>query len=295
MTLDFDDINVSTSTIICKSNLEVNLDWLFSMVPILEVRPPKVIKISKELNVYICSVDPPLGTITMVEYIGKLRGYKIRKSKAFFRNTLSIAMFVGKLVTIKIPKKGKIQMTGPTSNLQAELCLKYLWELLCTHPSGRDTYSLSDDSGTFKATSHTVMTNIDFKLGFKVNRQNLDIYMNKNTTFNSLLETSFGYTGVNIKRFFEMESSKTPVKTIECDAVGAWKYGHITYEEYLNELSPKDASKERAKKHRNTFLVFQSGAAIMSGMNVLYMKSVYNEFTEIVSTKRDIIEEKILI
>ena len=43
------------------------------------------------------------------------------------------------------------------------------------------------------------MTNIDFNVGFNINREELDIYINSSTLFNSLLETSFGYTGVNIK------------------------------------------------------------------------------------------------
>jgi hypothetical protein len=44
-----------------------------------------------------------------------------------------------------------------------------------------------------------LMTNIDFNVGFTINRENLDKYINSNTDYNSLLETSFGYTGVNIK------------------------------------------------------------------------------------------------
>ena len=43
------------------------------------------------------------------------------------------------------------------------------------------------------------MTNIDFNVGFIINRENLDKHMNELENFNSLLETSFAYTGVNIK------------------------------------------------------------------------------------------------
>ena len=43
------------------------------------------------------------------------------------------------------------------------------------------------------------MTNIDFNIGYIINREELNRYINEHTEYNSLLETSFGYTGVNIK------------------------------------------------------------------------------------------------
>ena len=43
------------------------------------------------------------------------------------------------------------------------------------------------------------MRNIDFGLNFYVDREKLDEYFNTCTDYHSLLETSFGYTGVNIK------------------------------------------------------------------------------------------------
>jgi hypothetical protein len=55
-----------------------------------------------------------------------------------------------------------------------------------------------------------VMYNIDFSLNFKVNRENLDTLINTETSYTSLLETTFGYTGVNIK--FPVNISETDFK-----------------------------------------------------------------------------------
>lgn len=43
------------------------------------------------------------------------------------------------------------------------------------------------------------MRNIDFSVGFIIDREKLNKYMVTQKDFHCLLETSFGYTGVNIK------------------------------------------------------------------------------------------------
>ena len=62
-----------------------------------------------------------------------------------------------------------------------------------------DIYSFEDGCDNFEAILVPAMRNIDFSLGFYVNREELDSYINEETEYTSLLETSFGYTGVNIK------------------------------------------------------------------------------------------------
>ena len=133
----------------------------------------------------------------------------------------------------------------------------------------------------------------DFSLGFLVNRSNLDRFFNSNTNFNSLLETSFGYTGVNIK--FPMET--IPYKKIHQESLdintGEWSSQKITYDDYLNTLQPAERKKELEKKRYNTFLVFHSGNVIMSGAVKEFMEGPYYRFLDIIKECQTEIEEKL--
>ena len=134
------------------------------------------------------------------------------------------------------------------------------------------------------------MTNKVFKLGFRVNRQNLDRYVNRHTPYNSLLETSFGYTGVNIKIPFSVDRNDLIFTKFEYHLTRQqWIKQTITYNEYVS-LVP---SRHQTKKYRNTFLVFHSGTAIMSGMTLYYMRDGFNEFMQIIDDAREQIEENI--
>jgi hypothetical protein len=124
------------------------------------------------------------------------------------------------------------------------------------------------------------MTNIDFSLGFAVDRQKLDDMMNKNTPFHSLLETSFGYTGVNIKFPVDQEWWRLPIPVI---------YRKIADHEWINDRLPLDhfidiTDQIKSKKKYNTFLVFHSGSVIMSGMIKETMKIHYDLFMSIMKT-----------
>ena len=135
------------------------------------------------------------------------------------------------------------------------------------------------------------MTNIDFNIGFLVNRENLDKYINVNTDFNSLLETSFGYTGVNIK------IPMTNNIDIALDKLSyinnTWKSGNIAFSDYLNWIPPSDKQNFLKKKRYSTFLVFHSGNVIMSGMITKYMEPIYYKFIKIIASCKNIIEEKL--
>lgn len=290
----FKDINISTTTIIVSTNLEIDLEWFHDTMECYH-DIPSTTKNSKELQQYLVSRHTREGVLTMIQYKDQVKGFKVKKKKKkFFRNALSIVMFVGKLITIKIPTKGKLQMTGCTRKEHAQQCVRHLVELLSHYTPSPTTYTISGD--TFRAYCHTVMTDIVFNLGFNINRQNLDRFVNKCTEFNSLLETSFGYTGVNIKVPFSIDTEKTKVVRIEYDYKNnkIWEISEITFRDYLTILSEKDVQKEIQKKRKNTFLVFHSGTAIMSGMSPEYMEEVYDQFITIIERAKDDIKETIL-
>jgi len=301
---EFDQIEISTKTVIAHSNLSVNLEDIYKYLP---VHVPETLatklKNKKAFQMYIkqSGSEIPYGSILKVQYENKIRGFTLlkAKNKKFFRNVVTVYMYIGKMITIKIPKQGKIQMTGCKVDKHAEDCIRYLWKYMKEmKESYPDVYALTGTRKSFYTTLLTVMSNINFNLGFWVNREELDTYINQLTSYNSLLETSFGYTGVNIKLPFDIDPENN-ISFIECvedkdkDEDDVWEQGTISYIEYLANLSDKDKQKEIQKKRRNTFLVFHSGTAIMSGMSRFYMKDSYNQFIGIIKKAKARIEEQV--
>jgi TATA-box binding protein (TBP) (component of TFIID and TFIIIB) len=188
----------------------------------------------------------------------------------------------------KISKNGKFQLTGCKNDEYAEKCVKFIWNYI---QERQDKNDIIDIKSIPEITFMTVMTNIDFNVGFTINRENLDKYINSNTEYNSLLETSFGYTGVNIKIPMKRPPEMVLKKLIWKN--NNWENDNISYSNYLTTLEEKDRMKEVNKNRYNTFLVFHSGNVIMSSMHIDYMKDTYNKFINIIKECRPQIEEKI--
>lgn len=290
---DFDDISISTTTVIARTNLEIDLQTLFHQIPVFELEVPRTLKKKTEIENYILSLNAPEGSVITVEYKNQLRGFKIKKrkqwvdepktTKKYFRNAVTVVMILsGKFINVKIPHKGKLQITGCKKELQACKCVEFLWSHLKKIPK---SFMVEGNEMTF--TIRTVMSNIVFNIGFDINREKLDEYINKNTHFHSLLETSFGSPGVNIKKPFKFEDKFVSRGTYRDEG---WVYDTVSYSKYLNMLTPKEKSKEINKKRNNTFIIFYSGSAIMSGMKPEYMRGEYNEFVSILRRARNDIE-----
>lgn len=292
---DFDKLNPSTQTVIAVANLNINTEKLFEYLPITKyiVIPKKRGRKKKELI-----IDPNVGikdgSIITLQMQDKIRGVELKKKnknsnkRKYFRNALTIVMIIeGKMINFKISKNGKFQITGCKHVDQAKQCIKYTWDYIF---SNKEIYN-------FRGVEHlrviflVVMTNIDFNIGFYINRENLDNYINKNTEYNSLLETSFGYTGVNIKvpMTEDIFIDLNVLEYIE----EKWKMSNISYQDYILSLDPKEQAKEKKKKRYNTFLVFHSGNVIMSGMIKKYMEKTFYNFMKTIKNCEKIIKEKL--
>jgi len=256
---EFDDITVSTKTIIGVSDLNIPINELYTILPVEKyVVIPK--KRGRQKKVYREDPNKNLkeGSIITLKYQDEFRGVdlnakknkkkKTLTKKKFFRNALTVVMKVDdKLINFKISKNGKFQLTGVKRDEQAVKCIKFFWEKLKNTKFSQEKISI---------TFINVMTNIDFNVGFIINREQLDKHMNSMEDYNSLLETSFGYTGVNIK-FPLNEDIETDLLKLSYDG-DKWKEGTVKYSEYLDTLSDDARFKEETKKRYNTFLVFHS-------------------------------------
>ena len=74
-----------------------------------------------------------------------------------------------------------------------------------------------------------------------------------------------------------------------------WKGETVSYQEYLDVLSPEAREEKLNHTRYNTFLVFHSGKIIQSGMSSDFMKEDFYEFCDLINNahKAGRIEEKL--
>ena len=286
----FENYNPSTKTFVVNTNLIVNIEDLF-FKKLLPITPYVVIKKKRGRKKKVAEEDPnkgiKCGSIIRFQFMKEHQGVilKTKEKPGFFRNSVTIVIYIeDKLINFKLSRNGKFQVTGCKHDGQAEKCVLYIWKYIKPHP---DVYSFSEGSN-LTAIFDPVMHNIDFSLGFQVNRENLDNYINMNTPHTSLLEATLGYTGVNIKLMVESDYRSLNIKCKEY--VGAVvKTNIMTFHEFLTKYKKKDLK----KTIYNTFLVFQSGKVIMSGKVGIFMSPSYYEFIKIIESCREHIKEEI--
>lgn len=324
---EFDSIKVSTKTFIVMTNITLDINNLFNYLPITDyVLVPKRRGRKKKNEPLDPNKDIPSGSIITLEYQNKIRGVDLKKKKKknkdtkkrgnYFRNSVTVVMIMeDKKINYKVSRNGKFQMTGCKRDDHAEECVKWFWSYIKNSKgiytfnnqtkehvdTDSDTDGDSDDeeekkveSNSLKAIFIPAMRNIDFGLNFLVDREKLDEYFNMCTDYHSLLETSFGYTGVNIKIPIEKPIQELMLKKIECVGDQWLEPTFVPYDEYLKMLPQKDVNKKLKKQRYNTFLVFHSGKVIMSGMEATFMKDVYYDFLNIIRECYDVIEERLV-
>jgi TATA-box binding protein (TBP) (component of TFIID and TFIIIB) len=293
---EFKDIQVSTKTFTAMTNLNINIEKLFESLPITPYTViPKKRGRKKKCEVIDPNKDIKEGSIITIKYEGKVRGVekKVKKQKSkikkkWFRNSITVVIILDKPINFKICRNGTFQMTGCKKHEHAELCIKYVWKYI---KDNTDIYSFTrkDNLETLFIPS---MRNIDFSLGFLVDREKLNKYMLTQEDFHCLLETSFGYTGVNIKIPLKKDIKNMEIKKLEY-LKEKWVKTDTTYNEYLDLLSDKDKNSKIKNKRYNTFLVFHSGKVIMSGLTYEFMEDMYYYFISIMKNCYEKIEERL--
>lgn len=295
---NFDDIKVSTKTFTATTNLAIQIKELYEKLPITpytvitKKRGRKKKEEKKDPN-----QDIPFGSIITAKYEGELRGVELKpkktkqgKKKKWFRNSITIVIILDKPINFKICRNGTFQMTGCKSHNHAELCIKYTWQYMKDYT---DIYTFTHND-TLETLFIPSMRNIDFSLGFLVDREKLNQYMSTQQKFHCLLETSFGYTGVNIKIPLDKDICLMDVKKLTYNNQDdSWTEEWKTYEDYLNTLPEKDKETKLSETRYNTFLVFHSGKVIMSGLTSKFMEDVYYYFLQIMNDCYDLIEERL--
>jgi TATA-box binding protein (TBP) (component of TFIID and TFIIIB) len=293
----FEDIPVSTKTFIIVTNVCFNMNKLYEQLPITNytVVPKKRGRKRKILN-----IDPNKdiadGSIITIDDGVKLKGVRLKakkknsKSIKAFRNATTIVMIIdGKKINFKITRNGKFQMTGCKKDEHAQKCVQYIWDYI---KDNKEVYSINNDETKFKALFVPAMRNIDFVIGFNIDREKLDEWFNSHD-YNSLYEPSIGYTGVNIKLKVKKSLLDLKLKSISFDLEKkSWLDDTIVnYKTYLDTLKPKDREKKLEKEMYNTFLVFHSGKCIVSSKCADLSRDSYYDFIDIIKENYSYFEE----
>lgn len=298
----FEDIPVSTRTTIVMTNVVFDIKKLYQHLPVTEyVVVPKRRGRKKKNILTDPNKDIPDGSIITVDLENNVRGVRLKKKKKstakkgedYFRNSVTVVMVLfGKQINFKISRNGKFQVTGCKTDLHAENCVKYVWRYI---KDADDVYTMNADDDEFNALFIPAMRNIDFGLGFSIDREKLDRYFNTRTDYCSLLETSIGYTGVNIKIPFKKPITDLRLKKLTWDEdFNEWKEPELVpFTYYLDLLKPKEKEKKLKKERYHTFLAFQSGKIIISSICEEFTRDVYYEFMNIIKDNRKTFQEKL--
>jgi TATA-box binding protein (TBP) (component of TFIID and TFIIIB) len=295
---EFEENKVSTKTIIAVTNIQLDIHKVFDCLPLTDyaVLPKKRGRKKKEETTNL-NADISNGSIITIKLENKIRGVDLKKkSKSsrkkvgkFFRNSVTIVMVINnKRVNFKVSRNGKFQMTGCKSDEQAEECVKFFWTFIKEH---KHVYTFTRGD-VMEIMFVPAMRNIDFDLGFLVDREKLSRHVNLMTSHYSMLESSFGYTGANIKFRIDEDLYCLDVKKI-AQKDDTWLETLVPYTDHLEFISEKERDKKLNKKRYITFLVFQSGRCIESGMCAEYMKGPYEKFIQIIKDCYNDIKEDV--
>lgn len=294
-----EDIPVSTKTFIVMTNLTLDIKKLYEFLPLTPfVLQPKKRGKKKKTSIMENGKTIENGSIITMKFENKIKGVDLKQKKShnkkkkskWFRNSFTIVMVLdGKPINFKVCQNGVLQVTGCKKDDHAEGCIKHLWEKIKDEEGNFFTYNRGDSLDVIFIPA---MRNIDFNLGFLVDREKLARFMSTETEFHSLLETSFGYTGVSIKYPLNYDITQLQLKRLNY-IEGDFVETEISYGEYLERLSEKERNKKLKKDRFISFLTFQSGRCICSGLTEDLMREAYNNFVKVIRVSRDKIEEKL--
>lgn len=277
--MNFANIPVSTQTFTVRSNIEhIELQIFYELLQIT----------TKKTN-------DDEGEIVCIKYKTLIKGetpiIKVKKRKSDkktdarknFLNCITLIIQVEKRINVKIFKNGVFQLTGCKNISNVKKCLHVILTELFKFP---DCFKFNYNNTNFVIYIKSAMRNIDFDLGFKINRTLLAIYLHNNTNYRIPPLTA---TNMGVKL-------KIPLNNIEDLPITRITYPSrtediISFKECFNVIEP-DAKKLQDKLN-NKFIsisIFQNGKVLMSSIDETFQEKYYNWLIDLLQS----IKEKII-
>lgn len=267
----FQNLPISTQTIMAYTNCKFNIDTIFEKLPIVETNGLDLKKIKGEH-----------GKIYQIKRAGQVRGAPSKKGH--FRNQITVYIYIiDKMITAKIFPTGKFHLTG-CKNLkhQQQVVVELIKAIRKLHTKKEPAYTIEDDQ-PLNVILEVVMVNVDFHLGFDVDQQKLDrLLQEENNDYYTIFDTPVN-TSVNIKVDYPDPPKKEYQQII---ITGSARNPKITFT--TTDQCPK-ARPNNTRTH--TFLVFSSSKVIQSGRYYdSEMEPAYQKFHDFMFKNRDQIE-----
>jgi hypothetical protein len=283
--------------------MRINLDLFYQYVPIVNYTFPKKKRGRKkegdQSHLAPNKLDYfPIGSIIALKNKKTIRGELPKKrqttSSTFFRNSVTIQMKIdegNKFVNGKVCSNGKFQITGCNEEIYAYKFIYYLYDIMKTtsRQVGEDIFTIQKNN-VFKtdypaAIINVVMKNINFKIGFNINREKLDCYIRDNTDYYSLFLSDL-HTCVSIK----MEAKQHAEEKLDLVVLKGLDDFELTKVDFSIYSMHYDHNKKNEKKKYHTFLVFYSGSVILSSCGP-ETEMVYNRFADIIAQNKALLKE----
>ncbi len=288
---DFKKYQRYTTTYIAAVNWKIDYVGLFQYLPIVKLGNDPLMG-NKRAHV---KLNVPNGSILQVKYkdpfkIVHVRGYgkEDNASTGCFSNSLSVVMYVGKIIVLKLPPQGKIQITGCRQEKQVYTAIHAIWKgieaVRVKHP---EVVQIPEGENP-KVIYHAVMNNINMNLGFNINKRKVHEFLYQDTDFH-IIPNDKKYAGVTAK--VEVEGMKELPLVRHRYLNGKWYASKAKWIDYISMLSPKDRKKEEITERYQTFLIFHSGKVIQSGPRYELMNDVFQYFITLINENRLRIED----
>lgn len=262
----FEDLPVSTQTFIVKSN--ITLIRLNDLYDSLSIKEPEII---------------------MIKYRNNCKGHcmlPIKNSIKNFLNCVSISIVTDKKINVKIFNNGVFQMTGCKSINHVIFCMNILVRELLLVSNCYDKDDHLCDSSSFIYYIVSAMRNIDFEIGFKIDRQALGTHLSSNTKY-SVPPMSSGYMGVKLKIPID-DSSIYSIKIRKIiHSLSSYDESFVSYEDFYTNIYPNP--KKLKKKYFVSVSIFQNGKVLMSGADESLQKPYYEWLKQFTYNSRNII------
>lgn len=210
-----------------------------------------------------------------------------------FLNQLTVVISIDKKPLLNMMVfKDNIKIAGCKTIDDAMEAVLIFWQDYVTKI--KDGHTLKPKERCPKFVFEVVMRNVDFKLGFPIERSPLNILMNSpefsDKIFMSQYEST-GHTNVNIK----MYSRKPEDHTYDCLVLPEGKDPRVISIKDNPYKSDKKKQNDDKKTKYTTFIVFSSSEIILSGRYNKNMEQMYNFFVDLAFKNKSLIEEKITV
>lgn len=327
----FNEVQISTMTIIASTNLLINTDKFYKYIPVTDYT---IVKKKRGRKRKIQPEDPnkdiPPGSIISLTkkrcFRGVILKQKRKQSKTYFRHSVSVVMILddGKMLNVKVSSNGKLQMTGCKTIKHAVEFIKHMYSLMIESEewTGETLFTYrtpetemlfdNDNTDSFIEDNPQDIQETEPELNrddnhgltamFRVAMKNIDFELGYRIRRDKLNSYINKYT--DFRSIFEssvgpqvnikiraMNHFDTHLNRLRITAEGECIEDNIPYETFFKNLTPKEQKDEKKKEAYHTFLVFASGSVIMSSAGQ-EMPIIFYKLVSLLIENRNSIEEK---